>query len=83
MERPTRFEHNRWVGDRRTQVVYDVDRLEDASIIEDLLKTADNGGLSGPPYTCFGPDTLVEARNRGYKPYLGNGSGVPDPDDDD
>ena len=82
MERPTRFEHNRWVGDRRTQVVYDVDRLEDASIIEDLLKTDDYGGLSGPPFTCFGPDTLAEARNRGYKPYRGNGSGVPDPDDD-
>ena len=25
MERPTRFEHSRWLGDKRTQVVYDVD----------------------------------------------------------
>jgi len=35
MERPTRFEHTRFLGDKRTQL-------------------------------CFGPDTLVEARNRGY-----------------
>jgi hypothetical protein len=29
---------------------------------------------------CFGPDTLPEARNRGYRPYKGNGSGRPDVD---
>ena len=28
MQRPTRFEHNRYLGDRRTQVVYDVDELD-------------------------------------------------------
>ena len=28
----------------------------------------------------FGPDTLAEARNRGYKPYKGNGSGRPEDD---
>jgi hypothetical protein len=80
MERPTRFEHNRWVGDRRSQVVYDIDRLEDASIIDELMNAGDVEGINGPPYTCFGPDTLTEARNRGYKPYKGNGSGVDDPD---
>jgi len=81
MQRPTRFEHNRWLGDRRTQVVYDVDELEDSAIIDELMKADHVDGLSGPAYTCFGPDTLVEARNRGYKPYKGNGSGKPDPDD--
>ena len=25
MERPSRFEHNRYLGDKRTQVVYDLD----------------------------------------------------------
>ena len=67
MERPVRFEHNRWVGDRRNQVVYDVDNLQDPSIIEELLKATEVPGIHGVPYTCFGPDTLAEARNRGYK----------------
>lgn len=68
MERPAKFEHNRWLGDKRTQIVYDVDALEDASIIDELM-TAET-------FTCFGPDTLPEARNRGYRPYRGNGSGI-------
>ena len=68
MERPVKFEHNQWLGDKRTQVVYDVDAIEDASIIEELM-TAET-------FICFGPDTLAEARNRGYRPYKGNGSGI-------
>jgi hypothetical protein len=83
MKRPVRFEHNRWIGDRRTQVVYDVDNLEDASIIDDLLSSGRSSGLNGVAYTCFGPDTLAEARNRGYRPYRGNGSGITDGDDGD
>lgn len=81
MERPTKFEHNRYVGDRRTQIVYDVDNIDDPSIIEELMTTTDNDGLNGVVYTCFAPDTLAEARNRGYKPYKHNGSGQPDPED--
>jgi len=75
MQRPTKFEHFRYLGDRRKQVVYDLDELEDASIIERLMAAPDNDGLNGVPYTCFSPDTLAEARNRGYRPYKGNGSG--------
>ena len=82
MERPVKFEHNRWVGDRRNQVAYDVDNIVEPSIIEDLMKATDMPGIHGVPYTCFGPDTLAEARNRGYKPYKGNGSGDPDIDVD-
>lgn len=72
MERPGRFEHHRWVGDKRTQVVYDLDNLDDADapLIDELL--------SAETYLAFGPDTLAEARNRGYKPFRGNGSGKPD-----
>jgi hypothetical protein len=70
MERPGRFEHHRWVGDKRTQVVYDVDNLDDTEIIDELMKAE--------TYLGFGPDTLAEARNRGYRPYKGNGSGKPD-----
>ena len=68
MERPVKFEHNRWLGDKRTQIVYDVDVLEDASIIDELM--------IAETFICFGPDTLPEARNRGYRPYRGNGSGI-------
>jgi hypothetical protein len=60
MERPTRFEHTRYLGDKRTQLVYDLDNWSDAAIIEEIV--ANDVGL------CFGPDTLVEARNRGYSP---------------
>ena len=49
------------MGDKRTLVVYDVDELgpEDEHLIEELLESE--------RYLCFGPDTLPEARNRGYK----------------
>jgi hypothetical protein len=58
MERPVRFEHSRFLGDKRTQLVYDLDEWADASIINDIVE---NGvGLT------FGPDSLSEARNRGY-----------------
>lgn len=66
MERPAKFEHFRWVGDKRTQIVYDIDALTDESPIEDLL--------SAGTYTCFAPDSLAEARNRGYRPFGGTGS---------
>ncbi|MBA2280389.1 MAG: hypothetical protein H0W25_04015 [Acidimicrobiia bacterium] len=59
-ERPIRFEHARYLGDKRTQIVYDVDAA-DQEIIDDIV--AAEVGL------MFGPDTLVEARNRGYKPH--------------
>jgi len=68
MERPVKFEHNQWVGDKRTQVVYDVDALDDPTIIEELM--------AAETFICFGPDTLPEARNRGYRPYKGDGSGT-------
>lgn len=59
MERPTRFEHFRFLGDKRTQVVYDLDEVEDTSVIDELA--------AGAHAQTFGPDTLAEARNRGYR----------------
>ncbi|MGD9702378.1 MAG: hypothetical protein AB7Q42_01135 [Acidimicrobiia bacterium] len=59
MERPIRFEHTRFLGDKRTQLVYDVDGWDDASVIDEIV-AAETG-------TSFGPDTLAEARNRGYR----------------
>ena len=61
MDRPAKFEHNRYVGDKRTQVVYDLDELgpEDEHLIDELM--------TSEQFLAFGPDTLPEARNRGYR----------------
>jgi hypothetical protein len=58
MERPVRFEHTRFLGDKRTQLVYDLDEWTDEIIINEIV----DAGVG----LCFGPDTLAEARNRGY-----------------
>lgn len=58
MDRPIKFEHTRFLGDKRTQFVYDLDAWSDKEIIDTIV--AEGVGL------CFGPDTLAEARNRGY-----------------
>lgn len=58
MERPLRFEHSRYVGDKRTQLVYDLDDWNDDAVVKEFVDL----GVG----TSFGPDTLAEARNRGY-----------------
>ena len=70
MERPTRFEHHRFLGDKRTQRVYDLDTYTDTDVIDELM--------AAETYLCFGPDTLAEARNRGYR----LAEGHPSPADD-
>ncbi len=59
MKRPTRVEHFRWLGDKRNQRVYDLDEVNDESVIDELI--------ASEKYLVFGPDTLAEARNRGYR----------------
>jgi hypothetical protein len=59
-EHPSRFEHARWLGDKRTQVVYEIESAPQEDI--DDIVAAEAG-------QTFGPDTLVEARNRGYRPH--------------
>jgi len=58
MERPSRFEHSRFIGDKRTQLVYDLDTWTDEAVVHEFV----DAGVG----LCFGPDTLAEARNRGY-----------------
>lgn len=58
MERPAKFEHSRYLGDKRTQLVYDLDAWEDPAIIDEIVDAGVGLG--------FAPDTLPEARNRGY-----------------
>ena len=59
MKRPVRVEHFRWLGDKRNQRVYDLDEVTDESVIEELM--------ASEQYLVFGPATLAEARNRGYR----------------
>lgn len=59
MDRPGKFEHFRYVGDKRSQRVYDLDEWTDASRIDELMESEQ--------FICFSPDTLAEARNRGYR----------------
>ena len=42
-----------------TQIVYDLDDVSDETVIEELM--------ASEQYLVFGPDTLPEARNRGYR----------------
>lgn len=59
MERPTRVHGFRWLGDKRTQYVFDLDDIGDEDVIHEIIESEQ--------YLVFGPDTLAEARNRGYR----------------
>jgi hypothetical protein len=63
MERPARFEHVRFLGDKRNQRVHDLDALDDPAVAEKVQEL-----LVAETFATFGPDTLAEARNRGYRP---------------
>ena len=64
MSRPTRFEAFRYLGDKRTQRVYDLDAVEG----DPALAAKVNDLVASERFAAFSPDTLAEARNRGYKP---------------
>jgi hypothetical protein len=59
--RPTRFEHNQYVGDKRSRFVHDLDATTDECAIDDLM--------ASEQFQAFGPDSLAEARNRGFRPH--------------
>jgi hypothetical protein len=59
--RHARFEAFRYVGDRDAQLVYDVDGDDDNTDAAVDRLVATNRA------TVFSPDTLAEARNRGYR----------------
>ena len=65
MDRPKQFADHQYVGDKRAQVVYDVDALsgDDEALLTELI--------DAQTYVCFGPDTVAEARNRGYRLHRG------------
>lgn len=64
MAHPTRFEHSRFLGDKRTQRVYDLDLIDtDPKVAEKVSEI-----MASEKFASFSPDTLAEARNRGYRP---------------
>lgn len=62
--RPSRFESFRYLGDKRTQIVYDLDLVDNAG-----LQSAIDDLMASEAFAAFSPDTLAEARNRGYRPH--------------
>ncbi len=66
MARLRRFEQSRFVGTRDDMVVYDCDDEGQFSALESRVERE---GLPGRNLIqTFGPDTLAESRNRGFKP---------------
>jgi hypothetical protein len=64
MSRPSRFESFRFLGDKRSQIVYDLDLVEEAGLSDAIDELMDS-----EQFAAFAPDTLAEARNRGYRPH--------------
>ena len=65
MARPVRFEHYRYVGDKRSLVVYDLDLYG----VDDEVTAAVDRLLESERFLAISPQTLAEARNRGYRPH--------------
>lgn len=66
MPRLRHFEHHRFVGLRDTMLVFDTDDSDQAERAADLIVSG--GALDRLAVSTFAPDSLVEARNRGFRP---------------
>ena len=64
MGRLRRFEDHRFVGTRDTMKVYDCDDDDQFTALDDRAGELDGRNL----FQTFGPDTLTEAANRGFRP---------------
>jgi hypothetical protein len=76
VERPTQLEHQRYVGDKRTLLVYDLDLLDDPEV-----EAAVRDIVAAESFQAFGPDSLAEARNRGFRPHRSVRAAAPAGDD--
>jgi len=54
-----RIEEHQWLGDKRSFVVHDQDNICDPAVLDDIAQAES--------WHTFGPDTSVEARNRGFR----------------
>lgn len=66
MARLERFEEHRFVGTRDDMLVYDCD--DSAGFASLQQRANDDDLLRLNLIQSFGPDTLAEARNRGFRP---------------
>ena len=64
MSRLPRFDHYRYIGVRDTMKVYDCDDDEQFAALQVMSERMLEANL----LQTFGPDTLPEARNRGFRP---------------
>jgi hypothetical protein len=65
MSRPVRFEDFKYVGDKRSLVVYDLDLYG----ADDAVTAAVDEMLAAETFLAISPSTLAEARNRGFHPH--------------
>jgi len=66
MARHRRLEAHRFVGTRDDMVVYDTDDADEAGALIARIEAEDL--LVRNLLQTFGPDTVAEARNRGFRP---------------
>jgi hypothetical protein len=65
MARLRRFENSRFVGTRDDMIVYDCDNSADFEILDGRIGSRDL--VDDKIVQAFGPDSLAEARNRGFR----------------
>ena len=68
MSRLPRFEAYRFIGTRDTMRFYDCDEVAQFEDLE--ARVAEDGLLERKLLQSFAPDTIDEARNRGFRPVL-------------
>ena len=65
MGRLRRFDEHRFIGTRDTMRVYDCDDADQFAALEERIGVSDL--LAANLLSTFAPDTLPEARNRGFR----------------
>jgi hypothetical protein len=63
MARPVQFEHYRYLGDKHTQIFYDLDLYG----ADPAVTAAVDRVLASEKFLAISPQTIPEARNRGYR----------------
>ena len=66
MGRLTRFEEHRFIGTRDTMLLYDCDEASEMTALDERVAADDLLGRN--LLQTFAPDTVAEARNRGFRP---------------
>ena len=62
MQRPSRFEHFRFLGDMRTQLVYDLDEWADENVINEIVEEGVGLGEGVPTIASLGERVWSETK---------------------